>query len=183
MRRSSCYCARPWVTFLGAGPNEATARFGAAKLLEGPQVLGVSTNVEEWAHEEYFVTDAGAPVVVVSPSGAGHSRTEEILSEIAFIGARAILVSDQRRSQRGSRTADHRHGAGGVLPHPVRLAAESARLSSRRCFRQAQLQLQFRAGPVRALRNHPSGNDWGARMKSAPFRAPEHVPPSTDRRL
>jgi sugar/nucleoside kinase (ribokinase family)/fructoselysine-6-P-deglycase FrlB-like protein len=85
---------RPWVTFLGAGPNEATARFGAAKLLEGPQILGVSTNVEEWAHEEYFVTDAGAPVVVVSPSGAGHSRAEEILSEIAFIDARAILVSD-----------------------------------------------------------------------------------------
>jgi sugar/nucleoside kinase (ribokinase family)/fructoselysine-6-P-deglycase FrlB-like protein len=86
---------RPWVTFLGAGPNEATAHFGAAKLLEGPQILGVSTNVEEWAHEEYFVTDAGAPVVVVSPSGAGHSRAEEILSEIAFIGARAILISDQ----------------------------------------------------------------------------------------
>jgi sugar/nucleoside kinase (ribokinase family)/fructoselysine-6-P-deglycase FrlB-like protein len=87
--------ARPWVAFLGAGPNEATARFGAAKLLEGPRVLGVSTNVEEWAHEEYFVTDAGAPVVVVSPSGAAHSRTKEILSEMAFIGARAILVSDE----------------------------------------------------------------------------------------
>ena len=63
--------ARPWVTFLGAGPNEATAHFGAAKLLEGPQVLGVSTNIEEWAHEEYFVTDAGAPVVVVSPAAPG----------------------------------------------------------------------------------------------------------------
>jgi ribokinase len=87
--------ARPWVTFLGAGPNEATARFGAAKLLEGPQILGVATNVEEWAHEEYFVSDAGSPVVVVSPNGAGHSRAEEILSEIAFIGAHAILVSDQ----------------------------------------------------------------------------------------
>jgi fructoselysine-6-P-deglycase FrlB-like protein len=86
---------RPWITFLGAGPNEATAHFGAAKLLEGPQILGVSTNIEEWAHEEYFVTEPGTPVVVVSPSGAGHSRTEEILSEMAFVGARAILVSDQ----------------------------------------------------------------------------------------
>ncbi len=87
--------ARPWATFLGAGPNEATARFGAAKLLEGPQLLGVATNIEEWAHEEYFVSDAGSPVVVISPSGAGHSRAEEILSEIAFIGAHGILVSDQ----------------------------------------------------------------------------------------
>ena len=41
----------PWIAFLGAGPNEATARFGAAKLLEGAQLLGVATNLEEWAHE------------------------------------------------------------------------------------------------------------------------------------
>ena len=38
-----------WITFLGAGPNEASSRFGAAKLFEGPQLLGVSTNIEEWA--------------------------------------------------------------------------------------------------------------------------------------
>jgi glucosamine 6-phosphate synthetase-like amidotransferase/phosphosugar isomerase protein len=57
--------------------------------------LGVSTNIEEWAHEEYFVTGPGAPVVVVSPSGAGHDRAQEILSEIAFIGAKGILISDQ----------------------------------------------------------------------------------------
>jgi sugar/nucleoside kinase (ribokinase family)/fructoselysine-6-P-deglycase FrlB-like protein len=86
---------RPWVTFLGAGPNEATARFGAAKLFEGPQQLGVSTNLEEWAHEEYFVTRADDPVVLVNPSGAGHDRGLEILSELRFVGARAIVVSDQ----------------------------------------------------------------------------------------
>jgi glucosamine 6-phosphate synthetase-like amidotransferase/phosphosugar isomerase protein len=46
-----------WLTFLGAGPNLATAHFGAAKMFEGPQKLGVATNIEEWAHEEYFVSD------------------------------------------------------------------------------------------------------------------------------
>ena len=51
------------------GPNEATARFGAAKLFEGPQQLGVATNLEEWAHEEYFITSAGDPVVLVNPDG------------------------------------------------------------------------------------------------------------------
>ena len=45
-----------WVQFVGAGPHESAARFGAAKLFEGPQMLGVATNLEEWAHEEYFVT-------------------------------------------------------------------------------------------------------------------------------
>src|SRR5262245_23355515 len=84
-----------WTAFLGAGPNEATARFGAAKLIEAAQRLGVATSLEEWAHEEYFVTSAGDPVVLVNPSGAGHDRGLEILSELAFIGARPILISDR----------------------------------------------------------------------------------------
>ena len=83
-----------FVTFLGAGPNEATARFGAAKLFEGSQQVAIATNVEEWAHEEYFITRAGDPVVVVAPKGAGQDRAWEILSELQFIGADACVVSD-----------------------------------------------------------------------------------------
>lgn len=86
---------RPWVSFIGGGPNEASARFGAAKLFEGPQIMGVATNIEEWAHEEYFVTTPGTPVVVVAPSGAAYSRAEEILAEMTFIGARPVVVTDQ----------------------------------------------------------------------------------------
>ena len=84
----------PWATFLGAGPNEATAKFGAAKMFEGPQRLAVSTNLEEWAHEEYFVTPPGHPVVVVNPTGAAHDRGVEILSELRFVGASSVVVSD-----------------------------------------------------------------------------------------
>jgi sugar/nucleoside kinase (ribokinase family)/fructoselysine-6-P-deglycase FrlB-like protein len=84
-----------WITFLGAGPNLATARFGAAKMLEGPQILGVGTNIEEWAHEEYFVSGAGTPVIVVAPDGAARDRADEILSELVFIGADATLVAER----------------------------------------------------------------------------------------
>lgn len=87
--------ARPWTAFLGAGPNEATARFGAAKVFEGSQQVAVSTNLEEWAHEEYFVTSAGDPVVLVNPTGAAHDRGLEILSELRFVDAMPIVVSDQ----------------------------------------------------------------------------------------
>jgi sugar/nucleoside kinase (ribokinase family)/fructoselysine-6-P-deglycase FrlB-like protein len=89
-----------WATFLGAGPNEATARFGAAKLFEGPQRLAVSTNLEEWAHEEYFVTRPGDPVVLVNPSGAGHDRGLEILSELRFVGAGPVVMSDVEPADR-----------------------------------------------------------------------------------
>jgi len=82
------------ITFIGAGPNEATARFGAAKLFEGPQMRGAATNVEEWAHGEYFISGDREPVIVVAPRGAATDRVGEILAELAFINADATLISD-----------------------------------------------------------------------------------------
>ena len=81
-------------TFLGSGPHRATAEFGAAKLFEGPQRYGVAQQLEEWAHEQYFVSGPTTPIVVVAPSGAARDRAGELLSEMAFIGAPTILVSD-----------------------------------------------------------------------------------------
>jgi fructoselysine-6-P-deglycase FrlB-like protein len=86
---------RTWASFIGAGPSEASARFGAAKLIEGAQILGVATNLEEWAHEEYFCSGKSTPVVVIAPTGAGTDRANEIVAELVFIGADAILISDQ----------------------------------------------------------------------------------------
>jgi sugar/nucleoside kinase (ribokinase family)/fructoselysine-6-P-deglycase FrlB-like protein len=82
-------------TFLGGGPNEATSKFGAAKLFEGAQQIALSTNVEEWAHEQYFITRLGEPVVVVAPSGSSLDRATEILSELHYIEAMPVWVSDQ----------------------------------------------------------------------------------------
>lgn len=87
-----------WITFLGAGPNLATAHFGAAKLFEGPQKLGVATNIEEWAHEEYFVSGTATPVFLIAPSGASYDRAGEILSELNFIGAHSVCISDRKPS-------------------------------------------------------------------------------------
>lgn len=90
------FASRPWITFLGAGPNLATAHFGAAKLFEGPQKLGVAANVEEWAHEQYFVSVPDTPVLLLAPTGASFDRACEILSELRFIGADVAFISDAR---------------------------------------------------------------------------------------
>jgi glucosamine--fructose-6-phosphate aminotransferase (isomerizing) len=84
----------PITTFLGAGPSRAAAAFGAAKLFEGPQRYGVAQDLEEWAHEQYFISGPGTPIVVVAPSGASHDRALELLEEMAFIDAPAFVVSD-----------------------------------------------------------------------------------------
>jgi glucosamine 6-phosphate synthetase-like amidotransferase/phosphosugar isomerase protein len=81
-------------TFIGAGPSRATAAFGAAKLFEGPQRYGVVQDLEEWAHEQYFVSGASTPVVVVTPRGASHDRALELLAEMAFIGVPTVVVTD-----------------------------------------------------------------------------------------
>ena len=97
---------RPAITFIGAGPNEATARFGAAKLFEGPQMRGAATNVEEWAHGEYFITADGGPVIVVAPSGAATDRVGEILAELAFINAEVTLITDEPPASNGGNTIE-----------------------------------------------------------------------------
>ena len=85
----------PVTTFLGAGPHRAAAEFGAAKLFEGPQRYGVAQQLEEWAHEQYFVSGASTPVVVIAPSGASRDRAGELLAEMAYIGVPSVLVSDE----------------------------------------------------------------------------------------
>jgi fructoselysine-6-P-deglycase FrlB-like protein/sugar/nucleoside kinase (ribokinase family) len=81
-------------TFLGGGPNEASAKFGAAKLFEGPQQIALSTNIEEWAHEQYFITRPGEPVILIAPRGAASDRAAEILLELEYINAAPIFISD-----------------------------------------------------------------------------------------
>ncbi len=81
-------------TFIGAGPSRATAAFGAAKLFEGPQRYGVVQDLEEWAHEQYFISGPATPIVVVAPTGASRDRAAELLAEMAFIRAPSILVTD-----------------------------------------------------------------------------------------
>ena len=82
------------ITFLGAGPSRASAAFGAAKLLEAAQRHGVAQDLEEWAHEQYFVSRPETSVVVIAPSGPSRSRAAELIAEMAFIGATTALVSD-----------------------------------------------------------------------------------------
>jgi glucosamine 6-phosphate synthetase-like amidotransferase/phosphosugar isomerase protein len=93
-RAAALLAAAPSSTFLGSGPNRASAEFGAAKLFEGPQLYGVAQQLEEWAHEQYFISGPTTPVVLVAPSGASRDRAGELIDEMAFNGVPSILVTD-----------------------------------------------------------------------------------------
>jgi glucosamine--fructose-6-phosphate aminotransferase (isomerizing) len=91
---AAAIAAAPVTTFLGAGPSRGTAAFGAAKLFEGAQRYGVAQDLEEWAHEQFFASGPGTPVVVIAPAGPSHSRAVELIAEMQAIGAPTYLVSD-----------------------------------------------------------------------------------------
>jgi glutamine---fructose-6-phosphate transaminase (isomerizing) len=87
--------ARECETFflLGAGPNYATAYFGAAKLLEGPNLNGVPQELEEWAHEQYFLTRKGTEVIILATPGQSIDRAREIVRTVKAVGGRAVVIT------------------------------------------------------------------------------------------
>jgi len=80
----------------GELPGQAAKTLGWCDALaaEAAARIAPARFVEEWAHEEYFITRAGDPVVVVAPAGAAHDRAGEILSELSFLGADVTVISD-----------------------------------------------------------------------------------------
>jgi len=79
---------------LGAGPNQATAQFAAAKLFEQPQLQGIPQQLEEWAHEQIFLTRHGVtPIFILAPEGRAHDRALEQLRGAREIGATVVGVA------------------------------------------------------------------------------------------
>ncbi|MEW5815451.1 MAG: SIS domain-containing protein [Spirochaetota bacterium] len=79
--------------FLGAGPSYAVAALSAAKLFEQPHINGVSQQLEEWAHLQFFFTRPdGLPIFVIVPPGASRDRALEQISGIKKLGGTVVAV-------------------------------------------------------------------------------------------
>jgi glucosamine--fructose-6-phosphate aminotransferase (isomerizing) len=80
---------------IGSGPGQGTARYCAAKYHEQMPINGVSCDLEEWAHLEYFLTlkwRARSVVMVIAPPGNSLDRAREIVQGIGTAGGRAIVI-------------------------------------------------------------------------------------------
>ena len=80
---------------VGAGPNFATALFTSAKLFEMPQRHGVPIELEEWAHQQYFLVRSQTPVFFIVAPGNSVSRAREQMIGAKDMGAMVIAVCDQ----------------------------------------------------------------------------------------
>jgi glucosamine 6-phosphate synthetase-like amidotransferase/phosphosugar isomerase protein len=77
---------------LGGGPNYATAYFAMAKWHEGLTRPCHASELEEWAHEEYFHTDENTDTFVLLPPGGGYSRGLEQAAAAREMGSRVIII-------------------------------------------------------------------------------------------
>jgi glucosamine--fructose-6-phosphate aminotransferase (isomerizing) len=80
---------------LGGGPNYATAYFGMAKWFEGLTRPCHVSELEEWAHEHYFITDEMTDTIIVLPPGAGHGRGLEQAWAARQMGSRVIIIGQE----------------------------------------------------------------------------------------
>jgi glucosamine--fructose-6-phosphate aminotransferase (isomerizing) len=78
---------------LGGGPNFATAYFGMAKWHEALTRPCHTSELEEWAHEEYFITDELTDTFILSPPGGGRSRALEQAAAAKDMGSRVIMIA------------------------------------------------------------------------------------------
>jgi glucosamine--fructose-6-phosphate aminotransferase (isomerizing) len=86
----------PETALLGAGPNEATARFGGLLLSSVGERSAVATDLDEWdRYKEHLVNRPGTRVVLVNPTGAARDRGAEVLRELGSLSAVPVLVSDR----------------------------------------------------------------------------------------
>ena len=80
---------------LGSGPSYATALVAAAKLFELPQLNGVSQEIEEWAHQQFFFTRPEKSVIfVIVPPGNSRDRAIEQIQGMKELGATVIAICD-----------------------------------------------------------------------------------------
>lgn len=80
---------------LGGGPNYATAYFGMAKWFEGLTRPCHVSELEEWAHEHYFMTDEMTDTIIVLPPGGGYGRGLEQALAAREMGSRVLIIGQE----------------------------------------------------------------------------------------
>lgn len=91
---------------LGAGAQYATARFTARKFFEIPQLIAISQETEEYAHDEFSIIEAAFRVILFAPPDRGSARCVEIARSLRGLGVHLAVVTDERSSNAFSELAD-----------------------------------------------------------------------------
>lgn len=79
---------------LGAGPGLGIALFYGAKTYELARINSNVQQLEEWAHEQFFVTGEHSNILFVAPPGRSQTRALEILETATQLHAHCAVVTE-----------------------------------------------------------------------------------------
>jgi glutamine---fructose-6-phosphate transaminase (isomerizing) len=90
--------------FVGAGPNAATAEYGAAKILEASGRHALARDLEEWTHLNYFdaAPDRIATVMAIPAESRAASRALELLAHMKKLGRAVVVIGGGPAAERAA---------------------------------------------------------------------------------
>ena len=83
---------RTW--FLGAGPDRATAMYGALKFWEAGGMDAAWDDLEEFAHGSHILMRPGDRVFIATADGRGLARAVEMIEGLREMDVPAVVISD-----------------------------------------------------------------------------------------
>lgn len=86
--------AAPVWYILGMGPQQATARYGAAKLVEVADMVAIPNETEEFFHEHHWVVRPGDPVVILAHDVPSRQRAAGAMAHLLELQIPTALIGD-----------------------------------------------------------------------------------------
>lgn len=88
--------ARGRLVLMGAGPNAVTAREGALKVKESSYLVAEGFELETALHGGLQAVESGDLAAVILAHGRSTSRCLDLVRALDIIGARLLLIADER---------------------------------------------------------------------------------------
>jgi glucosamine--fructose-6-phosphate aminotransferase (isomerizing) len=82
----------PFISWAGTGPDQATASFSGAKIVEASGVYSVGQDLEEWNHVESFAYPLDTALIVLANPGPAFKRAATLINGAKALGHRLIVV-------------------------------------------------------------------------------------------
>ena len=98
---TAAHVAAPVWYLLGMGAQEATARYGAAKLVEVADVVAVAHETEEFFHEHHWVVAPGHPVVILAHDEPSLQRAADAVAHLTELGIPVATIGRCKRETEG----------------------------------------------------------------------------------
>lgn len=80
------------ISCAGTGPDQATAAFSGAKIVEGAGVFATGQDLEEWNHVESFAYPLETPMLVVANPGPALKRAASLIRTGKALGHKVVVV-------------------------------------------------------------------------------------------